>query len=234
MTKLIHYFDEFTGGRDNKPDYYSHIVNERNFDRLESLLLRTSGKVVYGGIRDRQTRYFGPTIVVDVKPDDALLSEELFGPILPIIDADLDTAISFTRSGEHPLALYGFTNDETEKKRIQNETASGGVTFNDCLLHAAARDAPFGGVGNSGTGAYHGHHGIMAFSYLRTYTNALPNYLERFMDARYPPYSIEKMMKIVPPVQAPFDRDGNDLSSRSKVSKYVVALAVLGLSVWML
>ncbi|RAL03922.1 aldehyde dehydrogenase [Aspergillus ibericus CBS 121593] len=234
VAKLIHYFDEFSGGRDNRPDYYCHISNERNFDRLESLLQRTSGNVVYAGIRDRQTRYFGPTVVVDVKSDDHLLSEELFGPILPIIDADFDTAISFTRSGEHPLALYCFTNDETEKTRIQNETASGGVTFNDCLLHAAARDAPFGGVGNSGMGAYHGRHGIMCFSYLRTYTNAVPNYLERFTDARYPPYTIENMMKIAPPVQAPFDRDGNDLTSRRKVTSYVVALAVLGLSVWML
>ncbi|GFN18627.1 aldehyde dehydrogenase 3 member H1 [Aspergillus tubingensis] len=233
VTRLIHYFDEFTGGRDNKPDYYSRIINERNFDRLESLLDRTSGKVIHGGIRDRQNRYFGPTIVVDVSPDDPLLSEELFGPILPIIDADLDTAISFTRSIEHPLALYAFTNIESEKKRIQNETSSGGVTFNDCLLHAAALDAPFGGVGNSGIGSYHGKYGILAFSHLRTYTNAIPTWMEGAMGARYPPYSDTNMRKLSPPAKAPFDREGNDTTSRSKVLSAAATLAVLGISVWM-
>ncbi|RAK87674.1 aldehyde dehydrogenase [Aspergillus costaricaensis CBS 115574] len=233
LTRLIHYFDEFTGGRDNKPDYYSRIINERNFDRLESLLDRTSGKVIYGGIRDRQNRYFGPTIVVGVSPDDPLLSEELFGPILPIIDADLDTAISFTRSIEHPLALYAFTNIESEKKRIQDETSSGGVTFNDCLLHAAALDAPFGGVGNSGTGCYHGKYGILAFSHLRTYTNAIPTWMEGAMGARYPPYSEKNIRKLSPPVKAPFDREGNDTTSRSKVLSAAATLAVLGISVWM-
>ncbi|PWY81011.1 aldehyde dehydrogenase [Aspergillus eucalypticola CBS 122712] len=233
VTRLIHYFDEFTGGRDNKPDYYSRIINERNFDRLESLLDKTSGKVIHGGIRDRQNRYFGPTIVVDVSLDDPLLSEELFGPILPIIDADLDTAISFTRSNEHPLALYAFTNIESENKRIQNETSSGGVTFNDCLLHAAALDAPFGGVGHSGIGSYHGKYGILAFSHLRTYTNAIPTWMEGAMGARYPPYSEENIRKLSPPVKAPFDREGNDTTSRSKVLSAAATLAVLGISVWM-
>ncbi|GKZ53135.1 hypothetical protein AnigIFM49718_005716 [Aspergillus niger] len=233
VTRLIHYFDEFTGGRDNQPDYCSRIINERNFDRLESLLDRTSGKVIYGGIRNRQTRYFGPTIVVDVNPDDSLLSEELFGPILPIIDADLDAAISFTRSNEHPLALYAFTNVESEKTRIQNETASGGVTFNDCILHAAALDAPFGGVGNSGIGSYHGKYGILAFSHLRTYANAIPTWMEGVMGARYPPYSDANMRKLSPPVKAPFDREGIDITSRSKVLSSAATLAVLGFSVWM-
>ncbi|KAI2831773.1 hypothetical protein CBS147321_5063 [Aspergillus niger] len=233
VTRLIHYFDEFTGGRENQPDYCSRIINERNFDRLESLLDRTSGKVIYGGIRNRQTRYFGPTIVVDVNPDDSLLSEELFGPILPIIDADLDAAISFTRSNEHPLALYAFTNVESEKTRIQNETVSGGVTFNDCILHAAALDAPFGGVGNSGIGSYHGKYGILAFSHLRTYANAIPTWIEGVMGARYPPYSDANMRKLSPPVKAPFDREGNDITSRSKVLSTAATLAVLGFSVWM-
>ncbi|GKZ46649.1 hypothetical protein AbraIFM66951_009787 [Aspergillus brasiliensis] len=233
VERLIHYFDEFNGGRDNQPDYYSRIINERNFDRLESLLDGTTGKLIYGGIRNRQTRYFGPAIVVDVKTDDSLLSEELFGPILPIVDADLDTAISFTRSVEHPLALYAFTHVESEKTRILNETASGGVTFNDCLLHAAALDAPFGGVGNSGIGSYHGKYGILAFSHLRTYTNAIPTWMEGVMSARYPPYSDAKMPKLAQPVKAPFDREGNDSTSRSKVLGTAASLAVLGLSVWM-
>ncbi|KAJ6174183.1 hypothetical protein N7485_006995 [Penicillium canescens] len=159
VTELCRYFDTFRGGKDNQPDYYTHIINDPNFDRLDSLLQQTSGKVVYGGQRDRQSRYFAPTIVTGVNPSDPLLSEEIFGPILPIVDADFDTAISFTRELEHPLAIYVFTSKSADKERILNETQSGGVTFNDCGLHVAACDAPFGGVGNAGQGYYHGPQG---------------------------------------------------------------------------
>ncbi|PYH45955.1 aldehyde dehydrogenase [Aspergillus saccharolyticus JOP 1030-1] len=232
VTSLIHWFDTFNGGRDVIPEYSCHIVNERNFDRLESLLARTSGTVVYGGVRDRSTRYFGPTIVVGVQPDDVLLTEEIFGPILPVIDADLDAALAFTTSLEHPLALYAFTNAQAEKDRILQETTSGGVTFNDCLLHALARDTPFGGVGQAGMGSYHGKYGIQAFSYRRTVTNAMPAIMEGALEARYPPYTIEKMNKMAPHVMAPFDREGNEKMSVGKVIGAVGAVAALGASVW--
>ncbi|PYH75556.1 aldehyde dehydrogenase [Aspergillus uvarum CBS 121591] len=234
VASLARWFDTFNGGPDSIPPYSCHIVNDRNFDRLESLLSRTSGKIVYGGVRDRSTRYFGPTIVVDVQPDDILLTEELFGPILPIVDADLNAALAFTTSLEHALALYAFTNVEAEKDRILQTTSSGGVTFNDCLLHALAKDAPFGGVGHAGMGAYHGKYGIQAFSYRRTVTNALPSVLEGFMDARYPPYTLEKMHKMMPKVTPSFDRDGNERSSVGKVAGAVGAVAALGASVWFL
>jgi aldehyde dehydrogenase (NAD+) len=231
VLELSRHFDTFLGGRDNQPEYYTHIINDRNFDRLDSLLQRTSGKIVYGGQRDRQSRYFAPTIVTGVQPDDPLLSEEIFGPILPIVDADFDTAIALTRSGEHPLAIYAFTSQETDKARILNETQSGGVTFNDCALHAAGRDAPFGGVGHSGQGRYHGPHGILAFSHLRTHTNALPAWIEPLMAARYPPYSVEKAHKMLSPATPPFDRDGNDKSSGR--SKWTAGFGVLALSAFL-
>ncbi|CAG8429167.1 unnamed protein product [Penicillium salamii] len=231
VTELSRHFDIFLGGKDNKPEYYTHIINDRNFDRLENLLQKTSGKIVYGGQRDRTSRYFAPTIVTGVKPGDSLLSEEIFGPILPIIDADFDTAISFTRSGEHPLAIYAFTAQEADKSRILNETQSGGVTFNDCGLHVAGRDVPFGGVGNSGQGRYHGPHGILTFSHLRTHTNALPSWVESLIAARYPPYSVEKAHKMSPPVTPPFDRDGNDTTGRSKWTFGLGLLALSGLVV---
>jgi aldehyde dehydrogenase (NAD+) len=228
VIELSRHFDTFLGGRDIQPDYSTHIINERNFDRLDSLLQRTSGKIVYGGQRDRQSRYFATTIVTGVKPGDSLLSEELFGPILPIVDADFDTAISFTRSGEHPLAIYAFTSEETDKARILNETQSGGVTFNDCGLHIAACDVPFGGVGNSGQGRYHGPHGILTFSHLRTHINALPAWMEPLISGRYPPYSVAKAHKMNPPVSPPFDRDGNDKTSAR--SKWTFGFGVLALS----
>lgn len=228
VADLIRHFDTFLGGKDNNPEYYTHIINDRNFERLDNLLQQTSGEVVYGGQRIPQSRYFAPTIVTGVKPGDPLLSEELFGPILPIVDADFDTALSWTRAGEHPLAIYAFTTQDADKARILNETQSGGVTFNDCGLHIAARDVPFGGVGNSGQGRYHGPHGILTFSHLRTHINAVPSWMEALLAARYPPYSVQKAHKMMAPVTPPFDRDGNDTTSA--VSKWAFGVGILTLS----
>ncbi|KAH8901404.1 aldehyde dehydrogenase [Thozetella sp. PMI_491] len=210
VDRLIHYFDIFLGSKKELPEYYSTIINERNFDRLDNLLEKTDGKVLYSGTRNREAKFFGPTIVL-IKPDDILMSEEIFGPILPIMDADLENALSVTASGEHPLALYGFTADAAEKERILERTQSGGVTFNDCFMHVAARDVPFGGVGNSGTGAYHGRYGILAFSHLRPHIEGLPSWMESLMWFRYPPYTLAAVEKVAPLVRPPFDRDGKDI-----------------------
>ncbi|KAJ5945931.1 Aldehyde dehydrogenase C-terminal [Penicillium verhagenii] len=226
---LIHHFNIFMGGEDTRPEYYTHIINERNFDRLDRLLNSTSGKIVYGGQRDRSTRFFAPTIVTGVKPDDILLTEELFGPILPILEADLDTALAFTKETGQPLSAYAFTQNPAEKERLLNEIQSGGVTFNDCMLHAGARGAPFGGTGSSGFGYYHGVHGFREFSYLRTVTNSFPPWMESLMDARYPPYSEKKIKAFVPSVIPPFDREGKDISQRS-LTKWALGLGVLALS----
>ncbi|KAF1365576.1 aldehyde dehydrogenase [Lizonia empirigonia] len=226
VKKLCKYFDIFKDQKE-RPEYYTHIVNDRNFERLDRLLCNTKGKVIYGGERDRKTRYFGPTIITDVKEGDSLLSEELFGPMLPIIDADLDAAIEYTRAGEHPLAIYAFTRDKLEKDRILNETQSGGVTFNDCILHVAAHDAPFGGVGTSGMGYYHGRYGVLAFSHLRTYINALPDWMENVMAARYPPYTEAKARKLSPLKKPSFDREGNDYSQGMLKQALGLALVVV-------
>ena len=161
-----------------------------------------------------------------VKPGDSLLSEELFGPILPIVEADFDSALQFTRGTGRPLGTYAFTQDKTEKTRILNEIQSGGVTFNDCMLHAMARDAPFGGTGASGFGYYHGPYGVREFSHLRTCVNAMPSWMEGLMSARYPPYSLKKTKALAPAVKAPFDRDGNDISVASS-TKWALGLGLL-------
>jgi aldehyde dehydrogenase (NAD+) len=95
---------------------------------------------------------------------------------------------------EHPLGLYVFSQDDPSTQTIISNTISGGVTVNDVLLHAACPDAPFGGVGDSGTGSFHGKYGVLAFSHLRTVV-ALPTYLERFMGFRYPPYDMKNLGK---------------------------------------
>lgn len=233
MTSLSSHFDTFLGGKDESPDYYTRIINERNFDRLDRLLSDSSGKIVYGGKRDRSSLFFGPTIVTGIKPNDSLLSEELFGPILPILDADLDSAISTIASMEHPLAIYPFTNSQSDKNRILSETSSGGVTFNDCYLHFAAKDAPFGGVGHSGTGYYHGPHGVRTFSHLRTYIDP-PLWVEKLLTARYPPYTNKKANKMIvqynPHPKPNFDRDGNETGSGTfSLAKTALTAAVIGL-----
>lgn len=229
ITRLIHYFNIFLGDEKNQPDYYGRLVNDRNFSRLDSLLQKSSGQILYGGHRDRTTKFFGPTIV-DVQPNDALLSEELFGPILPIVTADFPTALAQTNAREHPLALYAFTYDAAEREAIVRNTQSGGVTFNDCLMHAAAQDAPFGGVGTSGMGYYHGSAGILEFSHLRTFHDGPPSWLEGVLSARYPPYVAEKVGKFTPRDKAPFDRDGNKVGGGAWVkwvSLFAVAAAVV-------
>ncbi len=213
---LIKYFDEFMGGRDNEAEWYAHIVNTRNYDRVLGQLENTSGKVVYSGLRDRSKLFFGPTIVTGVKPDDALMSDEIFGPVLPIIDATLDEAIAMTCSRDHPLALYGFTSSQADKDRILAETLSGGVTFNDCMLHCVARDAPFGGVGSSGFGGIHGSYGIREFQHLRTTVDA-PSWLDKILAARFPPYTNEKSAKMNPEIKAPFDREGRSTGFFSRL-----------------
>ncbi|KAJ5110206.1 hypothetical protein N7532_002851 [Penicillium argentinense] len=226
ITSLIKHFATFMGSKP-QAEHYTHIINIRNFDRLDTLLKQTKGQIVYGGSRNRETLFFAPTIVTNLDADDALLQTELFGPILPILESTLDQAITFTRQTETPLAIYAFMQSTSEKERILTETQSGGVTFNDCTLHVIAKDAPFGGSGGSGHGYYHGPYGIREFSDLRTVTNALPAWMEGVMAARYPPYSDVKLGKLVPVVKPGFDREGNDVSNGGW-KRWIVGLGVLG------
>lgn len=192
LKALTKYFDQYLGGSSAvNPGYVTNIVNDRHYNRLEGLLEKTSGNIIYGGDRDPATRYFAPTVVDNVTTDDSLLSEELFGPILPILDATLDEAIEFTAANDHPLSLYGFTSSRAEQQAILDRTNSGGVTFNDGILHMAMKDAPFGGVGGSGTGAYHGRYGFDEFVHLRTVAS-IPGWMDAMLAFRYPPYTNAK------------------------------------------
>ncbi|PKS11614.1 hypothetical protein jhhlp_001764 [Lomentospora prolificans] len=222
------YYDEYLGGRDGKPDYLTHIINERNFNRLETLLKGTSGKVAYEASRDSSTRFFGPVVVENVTMQDSLMSEELFGPILPVIKATMTEAVAIIRSMEHPLSLYPFTDSQAEKDYIVRSTKSGGVTFNDWFLHANAKDAPFGGVGNSGSGAYHGRFGILQFSHNRTYMDP-PTWLDSIMSFRYPPYTLDASKKMETCGAAPFDRDGKPIRS---TASWLAAIAAVGVAAW--
>ncbi|WP_406327389.1 aldehyde dehydrogenase family protein [Streptomyces sp. NBC_00203] len=143
---------------------FGRIVNERHFDRLSSLL--DSGRTVTGGASDRATKYIAPTVLADVDPKSPVMQEEIFGPILPIVTvADLDEAIGFINDRDKPLALYVFTESDTTRERIAAETSSGGLGFGLPLAHLTVSDLPFGGVGESGMGNYHGRYSIETFSH---------------------------------------------------------------------
>ncbi len=171
------------------PDY-ARIINERHFDRLVSLLDSSDGTVVSGGEHDRDDRFIAPTVIDGVSPDAPVMQEEIFGPLLPVLTYEtLDEAIDFVNDRDKPLALYIFTSDSKVKEAVLERTSSGGVCVNQTLLHNAIPDLPFGGVGPSGMGAYHGRAGFETFThrksiYSRT-TLVDPDLL-------YPPYTDSK------------------------------------------
>ncbi|MBT2427754.1 aldehyde dehydrogenase family protein [Streptomyces sp. ISL-112] len=145
------------------PDY-GRIVNERHFDRLTGLL--DSGRTVVGGEHDRDSRYVAPTVLAGVSPDSPVMAEEIFGPILPIVEvAGLDEAIAFINDRDKPLALYAFTEAAATRDRLLAETSSGGVGLGMPVAHLTVSDLPFGGVGESGMGHYHGHYSLETFSH---------------------------------------------------------------------
>ncbi|KUN19917.1 aldehyde dehydrogenase [Streptomyces antibioticus] len=143
---------------------YGRIINERHFDRLTGLL--DSGRVVVGGDTDRSQKYIAPTVLADVDPASPVMREEIFGPILPIVTVpDLDKAIEFINDRDKPLALYVFAESEDTRARLAAETSSGGLGYGLPLAHLTVSDLPFGGVGESGMGNYHGRYSIETFSH---------------------------------------------------------------------
>ena len=154
---------------------YTSIVNERHLARLQSYLddARAKGARVIevnpgGEARDAASRKLFPTLVLDPTDDMAVMQEEIFGPILPVRTYQtIDEAIGYVNDRPRPLALYYFGGDKAETQRVLQETVSGGVTVNDVMLHVAQHDMPFGGVGASGMGAYHGQVGFDAMSKLK-------------------------------------------------------------------
>jgi aldehyde dehydrogenase (NAD+) len=163
---LAHAIVELYGADPWSSHDYGRIINARHFQRLATLL--DEGRVVAGGQTDATQRYIAPTVLDYVAPDAFVMRDEIFGPILPIVRvAGLDAAIAHIRKGDKPLALYAFTNDADARERIEKETSSGAICFNAAVVHLGAPDLPFGGVGESGMGAYHGRRSVEIFSHLK-------------------------------------------------------------------
>jgi aldehyde dehydrogenase (NAD+) len=145
---------------------FGRIINERHFDRLTRLL--DAGRVAVGGQHDRDDLYIAPTVLTDLDPASPVMQEEIFGPILAVVEvADLDAAIAFINERDKPLALYAFTTSEDTKSRLVNETSSGGVAWGQPVMQLLMPGLPFGGVGESGMGRYHGRYSLETFSHLK-------------------------------------------------------------------
>jgi len=151
---------------ESSPDY-ARIVNDAHFRRLETLLAGSTPAI--GGETRAAERYVAPTILRDVDPDSAVMAEEIFGPILPVLPvADTDEAIRFVNERDRPLALYLFSESGAVQERVLAETSSGGACVNATVLHVALPELPFGGVGPSGMGAYHGKASFDVFSHRKS------------------------------------------------------------------
>lgn len=168
---------------------YVQIINEKNFQRLTALIEKE--KIYHGGESDLKSRYIAPTLLKDISFEDKIMQDEIFGPILPVISFDeLDEVILKLKSLPKPLSCYVFTKNEGIKTKILNEFSFGGGTINDALLHISNLSLPFGGVGNSGIGAYHGEAGLRAFSHYKSIIRK-PFWLDNAL--RYSPNTASKL-----------------------------------------
>lgn len=166
---------------------YGRIVNERHWDRVHGLVEESRrARVVIGGGGDRSSRYLAPTALTGVDWDEPVMGEEIFGPVLPILVTDsLDASIAAVNAHDKPLALYLFAEDQAVVDTVVAQTSSGGVCVNATLLHLAVTDLPFGGVGQSGMGAYHGKAGFDTFSHAK---GVLQRSTRPDPPTLYPPY----------------------------------------------
>tara|TARA_R100001369_G_scaffold68243_1_gene95860 strand:- start:38 stop:517 length:480 start_codon:yes stop_codon:yes gene_type:complete len=150
------------------------------------------GDIYYGGKINLEEKYIAPTILNNVKPEDEIMQEEIFGPILPVMEfEEIEQALSYINKNEKPLALYYFGKD-IGADQVLREKSSGGACINDTLLHVANHKLPFGGVGNSGMGKYHGKESFLAFTHERGVVNSTT---KLDIPLKYPPYKFFGLIK---------------------------------------
>ncbi|NXS56568.1 AL3B1 dehydrogenase, partial [Brachypteracias leptosomus] len=182
---------QFYGPNPQESPDFGRLIGDRHFERVKKLL--GCGRVVVGGQMDAEERYIAPTVLVDVQPSDPIMQEEIFGPILPIVTvANTDEAIDFINSRERPLVVYVFSSNDKVVNQVLQRTSSGGFCGNDTLMHVTLTSLPFGGIGNSGLGMYHGKFTFDTFTHARGCLHRNMG-LETLNNLRYPPYSQQKM-----------------------------------------
>ncbi len=167
LNRIEKYIREFYGNVPSKSPNYSRVINEKHFLRLTNLL--KSGKIVVGGDTNLKDLYIGPTVIDRVCWEDKIMQEEIFGPILPVLEyTNLEEALTIVNEKPKPLALYFFSNNQQNQAKFLQETTSGGACINDTVMHLTIPSLPFGGVGESGMGRYHGKASFENFSYQRS------------------------------------------------------------------
>ncbi len=185
---VVRFYGATDADRRNTP-YFGRIVDGEHFDRLVDLVERSVGmgaSVEIGGDWDRTTRFVAPTVLSLVTVDMPVMREEIFGPVLPILTyRDRDEAVRLARTNGKPLGSYVFARDRSTANYFVRAIPSGGTVVNNTLLHYASPELPFGGVGASGMGSYHGHHGFLAMSHVRPVVRQREPALVRFF---FPPY----------------------------------------------
>lgn len=192
--KFYNYFEKsvtaFYGSNPQDSADYPRIINDRHFKRLAALI--TDGNIIVGGNTNTETRYIAPTLIEIDSLDHPLMSDEIFGPILPVITIkSIEEAISIVKQFEKPLAFYVFSNNYANQQKCLNTVQFGGGCVNDTVSHFVNADLPFGGVGNSGVGAYHGKFSFETFTHKKAVCNKVtwPD-----VPLRYPPYNGKLMI----------------------------------------
>lgn len=186
LTELKHQIEQAQYVPDS--ENYTRIINEKNFDRILKLIDRK--KVYYGGEANKENLYIQPTIMTGVLWEDKVMEEEIFGPVLPVLDYEnLEDVFGMIRFKEKPLSAYIFTNNSKEKKKFTTHLSFGGGAINDTVMHISNPNLPFGGVGNSGMGSYHGKYGFEAFTHKKS---VLDKAITGEPRIKYPPYTEKK------------------------------------------
>jgi aldehyde dehydrogenase (NAD+) len=190
LKKIAAHIERMYGPDIRQSIYFARIVNQQAFERLQKLMKQ--GMIRYGGQVDAAERYIAPTLIDEIQPDFPIMQEEIFGPILPVIAFEhIDEAIAYINAHEKPLAFYYF-GGKKQAKEVFAKTTSGGGCINDTLMHIANHRLPFGGVGNSGLGKYHGHESFLAFSNLRAMVSS-PTWID--LPVKYAPFKGFNWMK---------------------------------------
>jgi aldehyde dehydrogenase (NAD+) len=179
---------EFYGSDPHASDSYARIVSDRHFTRLTGLM--KSGTAVIGGESNSSDKYIAPTVLTNVSLDSPIMQEEIFGPLLPVISvSNSDEAIRYVTAHDHPLALYVFAEKQAVINDVLLRTTAGGVTVNGTILHLTSPHLPFGGVGESGMGGYHGISGVRLFQHMKP---VLSRGTKLDPSLAYPPYTARK------------------------------------------
>ncbi|MDJ0845274.1 aldehyde dehydrogenase [Crocosphaera sp.] len=184
LEAIVQSIKEFYGEDPAQSPDYGRIINQYHFNRLCALL--SPGKILIGGKVIPEENYISPTVIHKIEPDFPIMEDEIFGPILPILEYDkLEEAIAFINKRPKPLAIYLFSNNQKQQKMILENTSSGGVGINDTVMQYGVLTLPFGGIGKSGMGSYHGKASFDTFSH---YKSVLKRSFWLETNLRFPPY----------------------------------------------